>query len=491
MSVAPIQFQDICGLISSPDPSGLDKEEVTAMLVSFSVSNFRSIGEEETLNMVASNKLTDHLGHRVAIGTTGKHVLRSAVIYGANAAGKSNLIRAMGVAQRLILETGDRPAGIEPFRFDRDKLGQPSSFEFRFLLGERIFVYGFDVTSKQVVNEWLAVAKDDEELVIFERDQEGRTRTESKTMRLFAHGPAMFDTLDVLAQLPVKINQLFLSRIRDVPETSQGETLNAVIRWLTQDLVILEAQHRDTDILDRLYRDRTFRTFSSCFLESVGTGIGALAMNERMRDLTDVERRFIPALLKHGLPKSNVLLRGSDTETRIKENDPDHVIERKLLAMHILQSERFRLPFAEESDGTQQLLHLMPVLSPSEPNKVFVIDELDRSLHPLICREFIRFFSESRPGARKQLIVTTHEVHLLNQELLRRDEYWFVEKDKAQQSRFISLSDFSIRNDLQVQKGYLQGRFGAIPVIGDTSDLERLLDSCSPEASDAAQETPA
>ena len=128
----------------------------------------------------------------------------------------------------------------------------------------------------------------------------------------------------------------------------------------------------------------------------------------------------------------------------------------------------------------------MPVLSPSQQNKVVVIDELDRSLHPLICWEFIRFFSETRPGDRKQLIVTTHEAHLLNQELLRRDEYWFVEKDAAQQSRLVSLSDFNIRNDLQVQKGYLQGRFGRDPVIGAMDDLERLLNSPAAEASDAA-----
>ena len=94
----------------------------------------------------------------------------------------------------------------------------------------------------------------------------------------------------------------------------------------------------------------------------------------------------------------------------------------------------------------------------------------------MLCWEFIRFFSDSCPGACKQLIVTTHEAHLLNQELLRRDEYWFVEKDANQQSHLVPLSEFSIRNDLQLQKGYLQGRFGAIPVIGSMDELQRLLE---------------
>jgi AAA15 family ATPase/GTPase len=444
------------------------------MLVSFSVSNFRSFGEEETLNMVASNKIADHPGHRVAIGKTGKHVLRSAVIYGANAAGKSNLIRAMRVAQRLILETPRGLAAIEPFRFDRENAGQPSSFEFRFLLGERVFVYGFDVTNKQILNEWLAILKDDEELPIFERDQSGFTHSGDKTRRFFADDATMFKTLDLLTQLPSKEDELFLNRVRGLPGASQGDTLSAIVRWLTQDLVILEPQHRASDILDRLSSDPAFRTFTSRFLKGVGTGIGDLELEEAALKPKDfvkfIDRQFAE------------VLRGVRPE-----GAADHVVERRLLAEHDMQSDSFRLPFSEESDGTQQLLHLMPVLSPSQQNKVVVIDELDRSLHPLICWEFIRFFSETRPGDRKQLIVTTHEAHLLNQELLRRDEYWFVEKDAAQQSRLVSLSDFNIRNDLQVQKGYLQGRFGAIPVIGAMDDLERLLNSPAAEASDAAQ----
>jgi hypothetical protein len=131
----------------------------------------------------------------------------------------------------------------------------------------------------------------------------------------------------------------------------------------------------------------------------------------------------------------------------------------------------------------------MPVLSPTaHSSRVVVIDELDRSLHPLLCSEFIKFYSESCPGSRRQLIVTTHEVQLLDQELLRRDEYWFVEKDKKQQTQLYSLSEFNIRNDLKVRKGYLAGRFGAIPVIGGMQQLEGLL-QCkeAEEAPNAAQ----
>jgi uncharacterized protein len=152
------------------------------------------------------------------------------------------------------------------------------------------------------------------------------------------------------------------------------------------------------------------------------------------------------------------------------------IVERQLLSEHYIAPRKYFLPFSEESDGTQALLHLMPVLmsSPESP-LVVVLDELDRSLHPIICWELVRFFSESCPGVQRQLIVTTHEAHLLNHELLRRDEFWFAEKDEKQQTQLVSLDEFKIRNDLKVERGYLQGRFGAVPMIGGMHDLEALL----------------
>ena len=181
------------------------------MLVSFSVSNFRSFGEEETLNLVASNKLTDHPGHRIPIGTTGKHVLRSAVIYAREC--RRQIESGPGDErgpERLIVSGDERPTIIEPFRFDRDRLAKPTSFEFRFLLGERVFVYGFDIIGRGIVGEWLALLKDDEELTIFGRDHKGVARIDERTKRFFADDPTLFKTLGVLAQLPLTGNQLFL-----------------------------------------------------------------------------------------------------------------------------------------------------------------------------------------------------------------------------------------------------------------------------------------
>ena len=178
----------------------------------------------------------------------------------------------------------------------------------------------------------------------------------------------------------------------------------------------------------------------------------------------------------------------NDTSVVPKEDKPGYVVVRKLLSEHKVDRNTYFLPFSEESDGTHSLLHLLPFLAEApNRNRVIVLDELDRSLHPLLCWEFVRFFSESCEDSPRQLIATTHEVHLLNQDLLRRDEYWFAEKDDLQQTQLESLFNFKIRKDLQIEKGYLAGRFGGIPIIGGMDELEKLLGCHESEVADAAK----
>ena len=137
------------------------------------------------------------------------------------------------------------------------------------------------------------------------------------------------------------------------------------------------------------------------------------------------------------------------------------------------------LPFQEESDGTQRLTHLLPALFQLQnQQRVYVIDEIDRSLHPLLSRKFIEFFLHACKGHGSQILVTTHESNLMDLDLLRRDELWFTEKDAQGASSIYSLSDYKVRTDLKIDKGYLHGRFGAIPFLGN---LDRLLNQLNAE----------
>jgi len=147
-----------------------------------------------------------------------------------------------------------------------------------------------------------------------------------------------------------------------------------------------------------------------------------------------------------------------------------------LKSVHGSGKKKFELPFGEESDGTQRFLELLPALylqQDEDPNApiVYVIDELDRSLHPLLSRAFVEFFSMVAAERPIQLIFTTHETHLLDSELLRRDEIWFVEKGKDQVTNLTPLSEYSVRNDLRLERGYLHGRFGAVPIVSGFEGL--------------------
>jgi len=458
------------------------------MLISFSVENFRSFGDEVTLNMVASNKLTDHEHHLVPIGETGKSVLRAGLLYGANAAGKSNLVRAIDVAQKLIRDTTERRYPLAPFRFSAERANQPSTFEFRFLIGNRVFIYGFDAFPDRFTGEWLSVMKGDDEVTLFDRNEAGIIEVPPTAQRYLPNDDRTFATLGVLRQLDIRQNQLFLNRATSIPESIQGETLNSIIKWFTTGLVVIPTGDRTLNLLDRLHGDIPFRQFCGTFLDSVGTGVGSLNFSIVNREGHNWEKQLLE---KKGRSPRYGNFYDSDVDVIPDPKTPGMVIERQLLSEHQITPHKYLLPFSEESEGTQSLLKLLPVLASAPTDElVVVLDELDRSLHPLICWEFVRFFSESCPGARKQLIVTTHEAHLLNQELLRRDEYWFVEKDERQQTQLTSLMDYRIRNDLDVEKGYLRGRFGGIPLIGGMDRLERLL-NCGSEASNAAEAPPA
>ncbi len=454
------------------------------MLISFSVANFRSFGEEVTLNMVASNKLTDHPNHRVSIPGTDKHVLRAAVIYGANAAGKSNLIQAMAFAQRLIREGGRVLQELRPFRFRNADDTSPTTFEFRFLVRDQTYVYGIDVVESRVLGEWLIRLAGTAERVAFERGPDDDVPIRSDSNGWLGNDPLSAKTLRDAIQLPLSTDEPLLHRLFELPREKVGQGLSSVLDWLTKHLCIVDSEHlKRAD--EELLRDESLRALCGKLLRAVDTGIEDVRL-----DVTS-----IPSIELRGgfaIPFDDDEPGGLSTYTWTDEGGEKKLLRHRIVAVHAIDGRSFNLPIGAESDGTRQLLSYLPFLVRSQNSPtVLVIDELDRSLHPLLCWEFVRLFSETEPGAQKQLIVTTHEAHLLNQDLLRRDEYWFVEKDDQQQSRLVPLSDFKVRNDLQLEKGYLQGRFGAIPMIGSMRELEKLLESGQENGADAEETAPA
>ena len=222
--------------------------------------------------------------------------------------------------------------------------------------------------------------------------------------------------------------------------------------------------------------DKDFRRFCGTFLRNVGTGIDDLNIEKTRIDADQVPK----PLLDHLQPPkgSNVAftIGGPGVTLELDAVDPTKIVRKNLAARHCVSDIDYSISFQEESDGTQRCLDLLPALYHlTQECKVFVVDEIDRSLHPLLSYALLKLFLDACPSQCQQMIVTTHETHLLDLDLLRRDEVWFVEKNRLQQSHLSSLGDWKARKDLRIEKGYLQGRFGGIPFIGDTKKLMDLI----------------
>ena len=446
------------------------------MLINFAVENFRSFGAEQTLNLVASKAQKGHEEHCVDIAETGERVLRTGVVYGANAAGKSNLVKAIEFAQALIVHGAGpmKRIALNQFRFTKEE-SRPSSFEFRFMVMDQVFVYGFDVTAEEVKSEWLEATNDKgKEVEVFSR--KGSEITIGDLKKFGESGASSEEALKALNLLGTRPNQLLLSKIVDLDDERQGELLHRVVWWFTDCLTVIGPDTGFGPMLEYLDRDSGFREFAAEFLLSVGTGIGDLRVEQAEISAEKLPKPVVASLESMKDVEAVAVAFGPGMSLQLKPDDPSVVIRRNLASEHMVDETAYPLSFADESDGTQRFLHLLPALFHLQNRcNVYVIDELDRSLHPLLSHALLKFFVEVCPGACQQLIVTTHETHLLDQDLLRRDEIWFAEKDEKQQTQLYSLVDMSVRKDLRVEKSYLQGRFGAIPFVGGTEKLKERV----------------
>jgi AAA15 family ATPase/GTPase len=428
---------------------------------------------EQTLNMVATS-LKDHPGHCVEVPGTEKSVLQVGVVYGANASGKSNLVKAILFAQQLIL--GQRPLKtIVQNRFRFVKKLKPASFEFRLLARGQVFVYGFTITQDAILEEWLdATSGSGREINVFTRRGQdidiGRLRSfgEERTTLLRA--------LRALKQLGVRDDQLLLNKIVELPDQHRGDLLSRVVWWFVECLTVVQAESQFMSLVDMLDADADFRRFCGAFLKNVGTGIDDLSIKKVRIDADKVPKQVLDELQPPKGSNDTFTIGGPGVMLELDAADPTKIVRKNLTARHPVSATDYPIPFQEESDGTRRCLNLLPALYHlTQQCKVYVVDEIDRSLHPLLCHALLKLFLDACPGRCQQMVVTTHETHLLDLDLLRRDEVWFMEKDRHQQSRLSSLGDWKPRKDLRIEKGYLQGRFGGVPFIGDTKKLMDMI----------------
>ncbi|HBB31923.1 MAG TPA: hypothetical protein DDZ80_05020 [Cyanobacteria bacterium UBA8803] len=453
------------------------------MLVQVTIENFLSFKEATTFSMLGVNSDLSHIEHlALDVAGKGRSLLPVAAIYGANAAGKSNLISAIDFAKDLIVEGTRSGQAIPVSTF---KLGdyskKPSKFEFIFTYENAFYSYGFTLDSSQIIEEWLygIPSNKKREVLYFERTTSGKKETQVEYGAILkGKSDKNKQFLDFIAK-STRPNQLFLTEAVE----RNVKLLTPVVNWFKRVLTIISAESRYTGLEIGILSSKDFTSFLSEFLKFAGTGIDSIGVDEVILDF-DYYFPEMPESMRDEL-NQQLAEAGKDSVVMIENLQGKRYLlmkreQEQISLMQLKTKHRHEngqlvdFSIDEESEGTQRLINLIPALFILKYNsdKIIFLDEIDRRLHPLLSRQFLNFFLQCKTGESKsQLIFTTHDTNLLDLDLLRRDEIWFVEKNQQGASHLYSLAEFKIRPDLKIEKGYLNGRFGAIPFFGDIRSL--------------------
>ncbi len=402
------------------------------MLLQFSVKNFRSFEKEEVLNLSAG-KGSELLQSNTFELSHGQRLVRSAVIYGPNAGGKSNLIKAIYFLQQFILSSSTsfqekQKIPLQPFRLSTKSQQEPSEFSIDFVCNNTRFTYHVALTEDQVIKEELYAYPKNYRQTWFTRKWDSSSQTYH-----WYHGPSFKGEHKAWEQM-TRANALFLSTAVQF----NSEQLKPIFLWFRDQLVILLKNNPAQET--RFNPDLTFQ-----FLNDPNTA----PWIQKFMECADVGIEHFQLIEEEASPLKKTAVR---TQHKMLDSD---------------QKVFFDL-FQDESDGTQRLFSQAGGwLKALQQGLVLFVDELDLHLHPKIVRYLIELFHSPKLNENNaQLIFTTHDSSLLDIDLFRRDQVWFVQKDEQQRSRLYSLLDFKPRKGEAIGKGYLQGRYGALPFIG-------------------------
>ncbi|MCB5253864.1 MAG: ATP-binding protein [Candidatus Cloacimonadaceae bacterium] len=433
------------------------------MLLSFSFSNWKSFRDETSFSMVAGRE--ERFTQRLPI--VGKYKLKAlptAAIYGANASGKSAFISALRFARQFIIQGSEPDAQIDlkPYLLDKEYLDKPSSFAFTFLIGEDIYRYSFSLSTDKVISESLVLILKTTESKVFSREAgKDRAKVQINSRRVM---PEERTTLKMIGDRTIRNNQLFLTSTI----YQACNTFKPIYDWLKYKLQIIGPDSIYVPVCN-LANEQNKNKYSS-LLNALDTGIVELGLTEA--NLSESRKRHLQDLYKDQLKEGRgILLSEYGNKDRIAiQVSKDKVEANMLISKHWDSLENpVDFTFGMESDGTNRLLDILPAFVQliEDSGMVFVIDELDRSLHTLVSKALIKYFLDTcSKNSRNQLIFSTHDVMLMDQALLRRDELWITDRSLEGASSLYSFSDYKdIRADKDIRKAYLQGNLMGVPNI--------------------------
>lgn len=458
------------------------------MLIGFSVSNYKSFLDQQSISLLAS-RISRHKDH--VRETANRRVLKSGLIFGANAGGKSNLIEAVSFSRNIILHGLNRTDTNKKYFRIRQKANEdPGIFEFRIIANNTEYSYGFAFSylTKEFLSEWLVKISGDTETVLYERNvvDTGNSIAVSDIIRKNLDSEENRTRLQVYLEdfngdiSDALKKKTILSDIKLRTKNPSGvfKSVLDVCKWF-EDLIVIFPESKYAD-LNNIVNDDQIKNFFSGILSYFDTGIESIDSQFMEFDLdklfSDIPKEDAEQIKIDIANKTNnnqaIILGFNNQKYVLRQNEDGEIVYRKMLLNHGNPDDLFE--YSDESDGTQRLFDLIPIFFAQ--NRVILIDEIDRSLHTNLTRKFIEFFFSAAKDNSSQLIATTHDSNLLDLDLLRQDEIWFIERKKDHNSCIYSLNKFKERFDKKIEKEYLLGRYGAIPILDDLDNLEEVID---------------
>lgn len=424
------------------------------MLLEFKFQNFRSFRDETVLSLEATG-LSAFKGSLIKYGT--KNLLPGIAIFGKNGGGKSNVIRAFWLAvqfiknaQRTQHENSEIP--VNPFALNDYSRNEPTAFEFVYTLDDILYVYGFSATKDKIVSEYLYHSPNGQRALVFSRDYQkfSFTNKSEKARRM-------------LISETVAENQLFFSVACTM---NDGDCIRAM-RWF-REFVYFSRDY--TDISTQIFEnidDKNIINAITSYAKNADIGILDMSFEYKSKDVSFPED--LPEGIKSALMTllANLSAGANESEAKLKMGE--------IVATSFHQgirkdgkNETYMLDVSDESDGTRKLMALAPAIETVlQKGGILMVDEIERELHPLLVKYIIsKFQSKNTNKGGAQIVFTTHNTELMNLDIIRKDQLYFVDKDSNEgTSELYSISDFSTKTSENIRKGYIVGKYGATPDV--------------------------
>jgi len=442
------------------------------MLIRFAIENMFSFDERREFTTIANKRLKTLQEHKYEVSNI--EILKMSSIYGANGAGKSNLIKSLSHLKKMV-SGKEVPYNLKGTRY---KFGDQKEqiFAIEFIEDGTALYYGMILSENIISTEelYLSGLGKSEDKLIFERKTVGES-TSIKFSDDFENDEKSQVLKTVLLEEFVKPNKPVLKLLSNRDNKFLKDVKKAY-QWFSETLEIITPDSKPSALAHKIDTDIEFKKYAKDLMCSFNIGITSLGTEKKnIRDFFGEDNETeLEKLIKtvEDSPYKMVRLTANRDEEIILVKEHETIWVKTLKVEHSSSNNSAFFELNEESDGTVRLLDFVPAFkNVITSEKVYIIDEIERSIHPLLIKELIKKFSLDSKTCG-QLIFTTHESNLLDQEIFRQDEIWFAEKDMDGATDLYSLSDFKEHKTIDIRKGYLNGRYGSIPFLGNLEDLK-------------------